>query len=83
MLEDWTTTPQQSDSSSNSKATEQTCKHKGPGSSFIKQPSNGSQKDMFKKTSTNKPAIRFLTTTVTSTLLQRWFYMKHISSFIF
>lgn len=73
-----------SDSSSTCKAWEQTCKHKGPGRGLMKQPfSNGSQKNTFKKTSPNKLAVRFPTTTVTSTLLQRGFYLRHISSFLF
>lgn len=56
----------------------------GAREQFDKEPlSDGSQKEAFKKPSTNKLAIRFPTTTVASTLLQRWFYMKHISSFMF
>lgn len=54
MFEDWTMTMQQSDSWSASKAREQTCKHKEPGSGLMKWPfSNGSQKDTFK----NNPQI--------------------------
>lgn len=83
MFEDWTTSLQQSDSSSTSKAAEQTCKHKGPGSSLMKQPfSNGSQKDMFKKTSTNKLAIRFPTTTVAYTPAETVLYETHFFIYI-